>query len=83
MTIQQFFPYSSENNTWENFNGSLLVYYSEEPIPVHDEIDWKMTARSLAGLPTFLAYPVPDPDLYNHWQDWTDDFTMIVNGPSS
>lgn len=83
MSIIEFFPFSSDGNTWENFNGSLLVYYSQEPIPMHEEADWKLTAASLAGTPTFANYPVPDPDLYDAWQHWADDFTEIINGPSN
>lgn len=83
MTIQKFFPFSSENNTWESFNGGIIQYYAEEPVPYHEEVDWKITAFSLCGLPTFAVYPIPDPSSYDNWQQWTDDFTEIINGPTS
>jgi hypothetical protein len=81
-SIQRFFPFSPEYSTWESFNGALLMIYSEEPIPYMSEIDWKATADSMAQLPTFLAYPISDSEGYATWQDWANDFTQIVNGPS-
>jgi hypothetical protein len=82
MTIQQFFPFSSEYTTWEDFNGALLMIYSEEPIPYHSENDWQITADSMAQLPTFIAYPISNSQAHSTWQEWANDFTQIINGPS-
>jgi len=82
MSIQQFFPFLPEYSTWENWNGNLIMYYGEEPIPYVEEQDWKVTANNVAQLPTFSVYPVPLPDLYENWQDWAREFTLIINGPT-
>lgn len=82
MAFQQFFPFGS-NMSWEDWNGNLLMFYGEEPIPYHPEIDWKNTAKSVVQLVAFEAYPVPDPELFENWQDWADEFTFIINGPSN
>lgn len=77
-----FFPFIPSGMEWENWNGNLAMFYSEEPIPyVTNENDWKMVAKNVSQLPTFEVFPVPDPDLYANWQDWAFEFTLIINGP--
>lgn len=83
MAVQTFFPFIPEGSDWQAWNGNLVMFYSEELIPyTTNELEWKFVAKNVAQLPTFMAYPVPDPDLYNSWQDWANEFTMIINGPS-
>lgn len=82
MAFQDFFPCTPQYLSWEDFNGNLLVYYSQEPIPFNTEDNWQNTARGLMLLPTFMVYPVPDPEKFQTWQDWASEFTLIVNGRS-
>lgn len=77
--IVQFLPTDME---WDNWNGNLLHYYGEEPIPYVDEDNWKTTANFLAGLATFSNYLVPDADTYDDWREWAKDFIESVNGPT-
>jgi hypothetical protein len=84
MSEPVFFPFIPENMEWEPWNGNLIMFYSEEPIPyTKDEKDWKMVAKNVSQLPTFEVYPVPDPDLYDDWKDWAFEFTLIINGPTT
>jgi len=83
MAFQRFFPFIPTNMSWEDWNGNLAMYYSEELIPYNDEENWLETARNVAQLPTFSVYPVPDPTLFKEWQDWASEFTLIINGPST
>jgi hypothetical protein len=84
MSEPVFFPFIPEGMEWGNWNGNLVMFYSEEPIPyVTDENDWKMVAKNVSQLPTFEVYPVPDPDLFDNWQDWAFEFTLIINGPTT
>jgi hypothetical protein len=82
MALQSFFPFTPDYMNWEDWNGNLVMFYGEEPIPVMPEIGWREVADNVAQLPTFLNYPVPDPQLYENWQDWAFEFTEIINGPS-
>jgi hypothetical protein len=82
MAIQQFFPFIPAGSDWQSWNGNLVMFYGQEPIPYMPEDDWKIVAKNVSQLPTFSAYPVPDPDLYAQWQDWASEFTLIINGPS-
>ena len=82
MALELFFPFTPDYMSWEDWNGNLVMFYGEEPIPVLPEADWKAVADNVAQLPTFLNYPVPDPALYTNWQDWAYEFTEIINGPT-
>jgi hypothetical protein len=83
MSLQTFFPFIPEGSDWQTWNGNLVMFFSEEPIPyVEEETQWRMVAKNVSQLPTFLVYPVPDPDLYQTWQPWASEFTLIINGPS-
>jgi hypothetical protein len=82
MSIQEFFPFVPQYISWEDWNGNLIHFFSEEPIEYHKEKQWRQTAKSVANLPTFSVYPVPDPDNFQEWQDWALEFTQIINGPS-
>jgi hypothetical protein len=83
MAFQPFFPFIPTNMSWEDWNGNLAIYYSEELIPYNSEENWLETARNVAQLPTFSVYPVPDPTLFDEWQNWALEFTQIINGPSA
>lgn len=61
----------------------MVIFFEEEAIPVNDEPNWKKTAAGLSMLPTFLSYPIPDPELFDTWQEWADEFTTMLNGPSN
>lgn len=82
MALQDFFPFTPANMSWEDWNGNLIMYFGAQPIPYTSERDWKITAKNVSQLPFFETYPVPDPDLFENWQDWAYQFTLIINGPS-
>jgi hypothetical protein len=83
VSLQRYFPVSGSGVNWDTWNGSLLIYFGEEPIPQDREENWKWVAKNVIQLPTFSAYPMPNPDAYANWQDWANDFTQVVNGPSN
>ena len=83
MAHQDFFPCSSVNMPWDTWNGNLIMYFGSQPIPYVQEDDWMVVARNVSQLPFFEVYPVPDPNLFEKWQDWAHEFTMIINGPST
>lgn len=83
MAQQEFFPFNPNGMSWENWNGNLVMYFAAQPIPYNSEEDWKITAKNVAQLPNFSVYPVPDPELFDKWDEWATQFTMILNGPSS
>jgi hypothetical protein len=78
--FQSFFPFNHEYSSWENYNGNLIIYYAAEGIPYTDEENWRLTAKNVTQIAKFAGYIVPDPDLFQYWQDWAKEFTLIVNG---
>jgi hypothetical protein len=82
MAEQIFFPIIPNNMSWEDWNGNVIMYFGAEPISHTSEEDWKFMAKNIGQLPRFEVYPLPDPDLFENWQDWAYQFTLIINGPS-
>ena len=80
--VQQFFPFSSKYSTWEDWNGNFVIWYGEENLPQEPEDNWRSVAQHIASVTTFLAYPIPSPDKFENWQDWADEVSLSINGPS-
>lgn len=82
-TITQSIPFIPADNTWESWNGNMLHYFGEEPLPYVSEANWPEFARNMAGLTTFSSYGIPDPSGFDRWQDWTSTVIALVNGPTT
>jgi len=82
MALQKFFPFVPDYMSWEDWNGNMLVFFDEEPIPYNTEEDWLITANNVAQLPSFASYPVPSGDTFPDWQSWAREFSLIINGPT-
>jgi len=80
--ILQSIPFIAGDNTWESWNGSMLHYFGEEPLPRVDEENWPDFARSMIGLTTFSVFGLPAPEGYDRWQDWVSTVVGMVNGPT-
>lgn len=81
--IRQIIEFGPEGSTWANWNGNLIHYFGEEPIPyIEDETQWKEVALNVVQLPTFINYAPPDPEVFETWQEWANEFITAVNGPT-
>lgn len=79
--MQKVFPFVPQHTDWQTFNGNLIMYYGQEPLPITTEIDWHITANNLIQTPTFSSYGIPTPDKFDNWQDWANQFVLLINGP--
>lgn len=82
LSIQPFFVFNPDFMSWEDWNGNLLISYSELAIPYNTEENWRETAQAVSASPAMATYPAPSPDGYEEWQQWAKDFTEIINGQS-
>lgn len=80
--ITQNIPFIAGDTTWENWNGNMLHYFGQEPLPYLPEDNWKDFARSMSSLSTFSVYNIPDPEAFENWQDWVQVTVGLVNGPT-
>jgi hypothetical protein len=76
---QQLFPFLPGYSTWEEFNGNLVMFYSQNNISFNDEANWDITAREIAQSPAFQRFGTPDPQTYDNWEDWALEFNNLVN----
>jgi len=79
---QQFFPFVPELSSWEDWNGNFIIYYGQLNIPHTSEENWKDAASLIASTFTFSAFPIPDPDTFENWQDWANEVSLSINGKS-
>lgn len=80
--IYQDIPQLPVGVSWEDWNGNMLHYFGEEPLPFVTEDNWKDFALSMSSLTTFSAYGFPDPEEAEDWKQWVQSIITIVNGPS-
>lgn len=81
--ITQNIPFLAGDSTWENWNGNMLHYFGQEPLPYVGEESWRDFAHAMSALTTFSVYNVPDPEMYTDWRDWVQVTVGLVNGPTS
>jgi len=79
---QQFFPFVPELSSWEDWNGNFIIYYGQLNVPHTSEENWKDAASLIASTFTFSAFPIPDPDTFENWQDWANEVSLSINGKS-
>ena len=80
--FQQYFPFSPEYSTWEDWNGNVAIWYGQENIPQVSEAEWQSAAQQIMETPTFAVFPISSPNTFETWQEWAEDFSQIINGPS-
>lgn len=73
----EFLP---DYSTWADWNGQMIHYFGDQPIPVLPEPSWIEVANAIIVLPVFSIYPTPIPEKYDNWRDWAKVFTESVNG---
>ena len=56
MAFNQFFPCVPDYMSWEDWNGNLIMFYGQEPVPYGEEVSWSSTAKSIAELPIFPCF---------------------------
>lgn len=78
--FQTVFPFNPINSDWQTFNGNLIMYYGQNPIPITSEDDWTITAKNIAQTPSFMQYNIPGPEIFDSWQDWASQFIILING---
>lgn len=82
LKTQANFPFLPDYMSWEEWNGNFVIYYGQEPVSISPEEDWQATAIEIMNLPTFSAYPISDPSVFENWQEWTRELALTINGPS-
>lgn len=78
--FQQHFPFSPEFSTWEEWNGNYILWYGQNNTEYQPEENWRTAADQIMQSSIFSQYPVPDPALYETWQEWAAEFALIING---
>lgn len=78
--LKQDLPFLPENSTWEDWNGNVILYFGEEPLPYLPEDEWRNFGKAFISLPTFTSFALPNPDEFINWKDWAQAIVVAVNG---
>lgn len=81
--ITQNIPFIATDTTWDAWNGNMLHYFGQEPLPYVPEDSWRDFGQAMLSLSTFSSYNIPDPSAFDSWQDWVTITVAVVNGPTS
>jgi hypothetical protein len=73
----EFLP---QYSTWEDWNGNLLHYFGEQQFPYLPEDRWLEVAQAVTVNPVFDKYAVPNPEMFERWQDWANNLIVAING---
>jgi hypothetical protein len=73
----EFLP---QYSTWEDWNGNLLHYFGEQQFPFLPEDQWREVAYAVNFNPAFDKYSIPNPEVFETWQEWADLLISSVNG---
>lgn len=80
--IRQSIPFIAGASTWEDWNGNMLHFFGEEPLPYVPEQNWREFGQAMLTLSTFSSYAIPSPNNYADWRDWVSATITAVNGPT-
>ena len=75
-----FIEFLPTYSTWDDWNGNMIHYFTEQQFPFVSEPDWKLLASAIALNPVFDKYSVPSPDMFNDWREWALQLTESING---
>lgn len=73
----EFLP---DYSSWEDWNGNLLHYFSEQQFPFLPEDQWREVAQSVTVNPVFDKYAIPNPETVETWQEWASGLITAING---
>lgn len=73
----EFLP---DYSSWEDWNGNLLHYFSEQQFPFLPEDQWREVAQSVTVNPVFDKYAIPNPETVETWQEWASGLIAAING---
>jgi hypothetical protein len=80
--IVQSFPFSTAYSDFEEWSGNFIQWYGQEGIGQGAENEWLEIARQIVSAPSFAAYGLKSPDEYDTWQEWAEDVSLAINGPT-
>jgi hypothetical protein len=80
--IIQSFPFSTAYMDFEEWAGNFIQWYGKEAIGQGAEDNWREIADQITGSPSFSAYGLPNHEKFETWQEWADQVSQAINGPT-
>ena len=80
--IVQSFPFATAYSDFEEWSGNFVQWYGQEGVGQGTENDWQEIARQRVASPSFAAYGLQSPEVFQTWQEWAEDVSLAINGPT-
>jgi len=80
--IVQSFPFATAYMDFEEWTGNFIQWYGQEGVGQGTETEWQEIARQIVAVPSFAAYGLQSPEAYGTWQEWAEDLSLAINGPT-
>jgi hypothetical protein len=80
--IIQSFPFGTAYSSFEEWSGNFIQWYGKEAIGQGTDDNWQEIAHQIVNTPSFSAYGIKSPNEYDTWQEWAEDITLAINGPT-
>ena len=75
--------YDPRYHTWNSWTSLMCEAYAAQQLSQNTpEEEWKQWAASLKAIDVFTNEGIPDPYIYENWQDWASALVGAVNQPT-
>lgn len=72
--------YDPRFQTWDNWSSLMVEAYAAQNLQISvPEEEWKNWAVGLKAIDIFMNESIPEPYLYENWQDWAQALVNAVN----
>jgi len=72
--------YDPRYQTWNSWSSLMCEAYAAQQLSINTpEEEWKQWGAGLKAIDVFVNEGIPDPYIYENWQDWASALVGAVN----
>jgi hypothetical protein len=72
--------YLPKYHTWESWKDLMVEAYAGQQLDIStSEDEWKKWAEGLIAIDIFSNEAIPNPNIYENWQDWVESVVNVIN----
>ena len=80
MALNPALIYDPRYHTFESWAALMCEAYAPQQLEIpNDKTNWQAWGAGLRGIDVFVNEGVPNPYLFNNWQDWAQALVGAVN----
>lgn len=72
--------YDPRGHTFDSWASLMCEAYATQQLAIPDQLtDWKLWGQGLLAIDVFTNEAIPNPALFNDWQEWAQVLVNAVN----